>query len=83
MIRATAPKTRSTRRTDIGRTSRFEAWLIQRRHHGLAAARHAVKIQTDSDAFRMMYGAHPGIEGLHALKDSIGVVVRAKAPDRS
>lgn len=35
--------------------------------------------QTDSDAFRLMYHV-PGIEGLHALKDSLGVVVRAKLP---
>ena len=35
--------------------------------------------QTDGDAFRMMYHV-PGIEGLHALKDSIGVIVRAKLP---
>ena len=25
-------------------------------------------LQLDGDAFRMMYGAHPAIEGLHALK---------------
>jgi hypothetical protein len=35
--------------------------------------------QTDSDAFRLMYHV-PGIEGLHALKDSLGVIVRAKLP---
>jgi DNA polymerase family A len=35
--------------------------------------------QTDGDAFRMMYHT-PGIERLHALKDSIGVIVRAKLP---
>jgi DNA polymerase-1 len=27
-----------------------------------------------------MYGAHPAIMGLHALRDSLGVVVRAKLP---
>ena len=59
--------------------SRFEAWLIS---VGITAwpRLDSGKIQTDSDAFRMMYGAHPGIEGLHALKDSIGVVARAKLP---
>ena len=37
------------------------------------------KIQTDGDAFKLMYHV-PGIEGLHALKDSLGVIVRAKLP---
>ena len=27
-----------------------------------------------------MYGAHPAIEGLHALRDSLGVIVRARIP---
>jgi hypothetical protein len=34
---------------------------------------------TDSDAFRLMYHVL-GIEKLHALKDSLGVIVRAKLP---
>jgi DNA polymerase I len=34
---------------------------------------------TDGDAFRLMYHV-PGIEKLHALKDSLGVIVRAKLP---
>jgi DNA polymerase-1 len=37
-------------------------------------------LQLDGDAFRMMYGAHPAIEGLHALRDSLGVIVRARIP---
>ena len=37
------------------------------------------KIQTDGDAFKLMYHV-PGIEELHALKDSLGVIVRAKLP---
>jgi DNA polymerase I-like protein with 3'-5' exonuclease and polymerase domains len=37
------------------------------------------RLQIDSDAFRLMYHV-PGIEGLHALKDSLGVIVRAKLP---
>jgi DNA polymerase I len=59
--------------------ARFEAWLIS---VGIPAwpRLDSGKIQTDGDAFRMMYGAHPAIEGLHALKDSIGVIVRAKLP---
>jgi DNA polymerase-1 len=36
-------------------------------------------LDTDGDAFRMM-GHLPGIEALHALRDSLGVVVRAKLP---
>ena len=37
-------------------------------------------LQLDGDAFRMMCGAHPAIEGLHALRDSLGVIVRARIP---
>ena len=37
-------------------------------------------LELDGDAFRMMYGAHPAIEGLHALRDSLGVIVRARIP---
>ena len=37
------------------------------------------QLDTDGDAFRLMYHV-PGIEGLHALRDSLGVVVRAKLP---
>jgi DNA polymerase I len=37
------------------------------------------KIQTDGDAFKLMYHV-PGMEALHALKDSLGVIVRAKLP---
>ena len=37
------------------------------------------RLQTDGDAFKLMYHV-PGIEGLHALKDSLGVIVRAKLP---
>jgi DNA polymerase-1 len=37
------------------------------------------RLDTDGDAFRLMYHA-PGIEGLHALRDSLGVVMRAKLP---
>jgi DNA polymerase-1 len=28
----------------------------------------------------LMFGAHPGIESLHALRDSLGVIVRARIP---
>jgi hypothetical protein len=37
------------------------------------------RLDTDADAFGLM--AHvPGIENLHALRDSLGVIVRAKLP---
>ena len=35
---------------------------------------------SNGDAFRMMYGVHPAIEGLHALRDALGVIVRARIP---
>ena len=37
-------------------------------------------LQLDSDAFRMMYAAHPAIEDIHALRDALGVIVRARIP---
>ena len=37
------------------------------------------QIQTDSDAFKLMSHV-PGIEGLHALRDSIGVIARSRIP---
>jgi DNA polymerase I len=58
--------------------ARFEQWLIS---VGITVwpRLDSGKIQTDGDAFKLMYHV-PGIEGLHALKDSLGVVVRAKLP---
>lgn len=58
---------------------RFERWLIREGIHEwprLASGR----LDIDGDAFRMMYLYHPKIVGLHALRDFIGVVVRAKLP---
>ena len=59
--------------------ARFEAWLLS---VGITAwpRLDSGKLQTDGTAFKLMYGTHPGIEGLHALKDSLGVIVRAKLP---
>jgi DNA polymerase-1 len=37
------------------------------------------QLDTDSDAFRLMYHV-PGVESLHVLKDSLGVVVKARLP---
>ena len=58
---------------------RFEAWLLI---VGIMAwpRLDSGKLQIDGTALKLMYGAHPGIEGLHALKDSLGVIVRAKLP---
>jgi len=59
--------------------SRFEAWLAR---VGIIEwpFLNSGKIQTDGDAFKLMFPAHPAIEGLHALRDSLGVIVRAKLP---
>jgi hypothetical protein len=58
---------------------RFEQWLIRA---GITAwpRLDSGQLDTDGDAFRLMYSAHPGIEGLHALRDSLGVIVRARLP---
>jgi DNA polymerase I len=58
---------------------RFEQWLISA---GITywPRLESGALQLDSDAFRMMYGAHPAIEGLHALRDALGVIVRARIP---
>jgi DNA polymerase I len=58
--------------------ARFEAWLVRT---GVVAwpRLESGQLNTDADAFGLM--AHvPGIEKLHALRDSLGVVVRAKLP---
>jgi hypothetical protein len=57
---------------------RFEQWLVSA---GITAwpRLESDKIQIDGDAFKIMYH-QPGIEGLHALRDSLGVIVRAKLP---
>jgi hypothetical protein len=57
---------------------RFEQFLVRR---GVRAwpRLDTGKLDTDGDAFRLMYHV-PGIEGLHALRDSLGVIVKAKLP---
>ena len=58
--------------------ARFEAWLA--RNGVLAWPRlPSGQLDTDGDAFRLMYHV-PGIERLHALRDSLGVIVKAKLP---
>jgi hypothetical protein len=57
---------------------RFEQWLA---HTGVAAWPRLTsgRLDIDSDAFRLMYHV-PGIEGLHALRDSIGFIAKARMP---
>jgi hypothetical protein len=57
---------------------RFEQWLA---HAGVTAwpRLESGQLDSDSDAFRLMYHV-PGIEGLHALRDSLGFIVKARLP---
>jgi DNA polymerase I len=58
--------------------ARFERWLAQT---GVMAwpRLDSGQLDTEGDAFRLMYHV-PGVEGLHALRDSLGTIVRAKLP---
>ena len=55
---------------------RFEQWLI---HSGVAAwpRLDSGRLNIDSDAFRSMYHV-PGIEELHALRDGLGFIMKAR-----
>jgi hypothetical protein len=57
---------------------RFERWLV---YAGIGAwpRLDSGRLDVDSDAFRIMYHV-PGIEGLHALRDSLGFIVKARLP---
>jgi DNA polymerase I len=57
---------------------RFENWLVRR---GVAAwpRLDSGRLDISGDAFKLMYYL-PGIESLHALRDSLGVIVKAKLP---
>jgi hypothetical protein len=58
--------------------ARFEAWLA--RNGVLAWPRLASgELDVSGDAFKLMYHL-PGIEGLHALRESIGFLARARLP---
>ena len=63
-----------------GETSyaRLERWLVK---SGVPAwpRLDSGRLDTDGDAFRLMYHV-PGIEGLHALRDSLRVIATAKLP---
>ena len=58
--------------------ARFERWLIRA---GITAwpRLESGALDLDSDAFRLMYHL-PGIEGLHALRDSLGFIAKARLP---
>jgi DNA polymerase I len=58
--------------------ARFEHWLIS---IGVVSwpRLDSGQLDIDSDAFRLM-NFIPGIEELHALRDSLGVILRAKLP---
>jgi DNA polymerase I len=58
--------------------ARFEQWLVRA---GVPAwpRLESGKLDTKGDAFRLMYHV-PGIEGLHALRDSLNVIKKAKLP---
>jgi len=58
--------------------ARFEWWLMR---SGVTAwpRLESGKLDIDSDAFRMMSHV-PGIEGLHALRDSLNFITKAKLP---
>jgi DNA polymerase family A len=57
---------------------RFERWLTR---SGIPfwPRLESGRLDTDSDAFRLMY-SYPGIEELHALRDSIGFIAKARLP---
>jgi hypothetical protein len=58
--------------------ARFERWLAYA-HVAAWPRKDSGKLDLESDAFRLMYHV-PGIEGLHALRDSIGFIAKARLP---
>ena len=58
--------------------ARFESWLVK---SGVTAwpRLDSGALDISGDAFRLMYHV-PGVEGLHALRDSLGVIRRANLP---
>ena len=57
---------------------RLEQWLVRSDVYAWPRLESG-KLDTSGDAFRLMYHI-PGIEGLHALKDSIGFIAKARLP---
>jgi hypothetical protein len=58
--------------------ARFERWLL-RAGIGTWPRLASGKLDLDGDAFELMYHV-PGIDGLHALRKSINVIVKAELP---
>jgi DNA polymerase-1 len=58
--------------------ARFERWLVDRRVAAWPRLESG-RLDIDSDAFRIMYHV-PGIEPLHALRDSLSFIVNARLP---
>jgi DNA polymerase I len=58
---------------------RFVQWLIRAGVHAWPRL-DSGQLDISSDAFRLMYNVHPDIEGLHALRDSIGFIAKARLP---
>jgi hypothetical protein len=58
---------------------RFEQWLA---YIGARAwpRLESGRLDIGSDAFRLMYSAIPGAEELHALRDSLGFIVKGRLP---
>jgi DNA polymerase I len=59
--------------------TRFARWLVRAGVHAWPRLESG-QLDTDSDAFRLMYHAHPGVEAVHALRDSIGFIAKARLP---
>jgi DNA polymerase I len=59
--------------------ARFEAWLCSVGAVGWPRLESGA-LDIDSDAFKMMEHLVPGVDRLHALRDSLGVIVKANLP---
>ena len=58
--------------------ARFERWLARNSVHAWPRLESG-RLDISGDAFKIMYHL-PGIEALHALRDSLGFIVKAKLP---
>jgi DNA polymerase I len=58
---------------------RFERWLVFAGVHAWPRL-DSGRLDTSTDAFRLMYGTMPSLEGLHALRDSLGFITKARLP---
>jgi hypothetical protein len=60
--------------------SRFEQWLVHVARVPAWPRLDSGQLDTSADAFRLMYAVVPGLEGLHALRDSISFTAKARLP---